>query len=57
MLRNVVALLMSAGKVLKDKDVRTYGSIVIDVDSQERDVFEENSFVDEVEREDARRLS
>jgi len=30
---------------------------VIDDDSQEHDVFEENSFVDEVEREDARRLS
>jgi hypothetical protein len=40
-----------------DKDIRTYGSIVIDDDSQEHDVFEENSFVDEVEREDARRLS
>lgn len=45
------------GKTLKDKDIRTYGSIVIDDDSQEHDVFEENSFVDEVEREDARRLS
>lgn len=47
----------SDGKTLKDKDIRTYGSIVIDDDSQEHDVFEENSFVDEVEREDARRLS
>jgi hypothetical protein len=55
----VVALLMEwpPGKALKDKDIRTYGSIVIDDDSQEHDVFEENSFVDEVEREDARRLS
>jgi hypothetical protein len=50
-------LLFATGKVRKDKDIRTYGSIVIDVDSQEREVFEEHDFVDEVEREDARRLS